>query len=182
MSGYNITPVQADVFAVIQPWLMTLTGLPNDNVIQGLGNRTSMPLPGCVVATITAAKNLRTPIEAWDTTDPAPTTISSESGTRLLVQLDFYSGPGQSPCAGDWAKLVSGMWRTEATCTALEPTCDPLHADEAQMAPLDDSEEQYEQRWTLAAYVQYNPVTTVPAQFMDEAQVALVNVDKAYPP
>lgn len=184
MSGYNISLTHQDVFAVIQPWVMAVTGLANENVIQGLGNRTPMPapVPGFCTMTITGFDNLRTPVQTWDTTNPDPTSLATESGTRLRVQLDFISGPGVSPGAGDWAKLISGIWRTEATCTAFAPTCAPLHADEAMMAPLTDEEDQYEQRWTLVAYVQYNPVTTVPMQFADEAEVTLVNVDEKYPP
>jgi hypothetical protein len=185
MSGYSISLTHEDVFAVIQPWIAAVTGLSPDVVVQAMGNRTPTPppVPGYVVMTITAFKNLRTPILTWDQSQGGnPDVISSESGTRLLVQLDFISGPGVSPGAGDWAKMVSGLWRTEMACAALAPTCAPLHADEAMMAPLTDEEDQYEQRWTLQAYVQYNPVTTAPMQFADQAEVTLVNVDKAYPP
>lgn len=189
MSGYDISLTHQDVFAVLQPWIMAVTGYPSNCVIQGLGNRVPYPVavPGFVVMTAAGFNNLRTPIETWDTSNPAPTTLASESGTKLRVQLDFISGPGVNPGAGDMAKLISGIWRTEATCTALgggntPPTCQPLYADEAIMAPLTDEEDQYEQRWTLTAYIQYNPVTTVPQQFADEANVTLVNVDEKYPP
>jgi hypothetical protein len=50
------------------------------------------------------------------------------------------------------------------------------------LAPLEDDELQYEQRWTIEAFLQYNPVVTVPMQFADTASVTLINVDEAYPP
>lgn len=185
MSGYSITPTAQDMFLVLQAWIMAVTGLTQQQVLQANPNRTPAPVfnPGYCVMFMSRTNRLRTPIDTWDTTNPNPTTLSSETGTRVLIQLDFYSSPGANPSAFDWAQAVSGLWRDEATCAALTPTCQPLHADEAFQAPLTtDEEEQYEQRWTLTAYVQYNPVTSVPMQFADQAEVALVNVDKAYPP
>jgi hypothetical protein len=46
--------------------------------------------------------------------------------------------------------------------------------------PLITGEENFEQRWTLNAVLQYNPVTTVPIEFFDEAIVSTINVEATY--
>jgi hypothetical protein len=48
--------------------------------------------------------------------------------------------------------------------------------------PYKTGEEQYNRRWTVLASLQYNPVTTLPQQFADAADVEVINVDERYPP
>jgi hypothetical protein len=178
----STSPVQQDVFAVLAPFIVSVTGLPQANVIQGLANRADMPNfanGGFVVMTSVGLHRLRTNIDTWDTvtTDPPPTEISSEMGTEMRVQVDFYGATSQ-----DLAVAFCTLFRDDVGVTALAPTCAPLYADDARMMPLEDSEQQYEQRWTVEAVLQYNPVTTSPQQFADALSVTDVNVDEAFPP
>lgn len=175
----NVAPPQLDVYIAVQSFVMAVTGLGMPNVIQGLPNRTSLPpaVPGFVSMQLTRAKQLRTPEETWDPTDVAPTSLDVEQGTELRLQLDLYG-----TASGDWAVMLQTLLRNEAGCVALGPTCQPLYASDAQLAPLEDDEAQYEQRWTIEAVLQYNPVTSVPMQFADTAAVTVINVDEAYPP
>lgn len=176
----NVSPsIFGNVFPSLQAFVAKVTGLDPSLVIQGIQNRASMPEadPGFVVMTAIYQKRLRTNVDTWDTLSSAPTTITAEQGTELRVQLDCYGA-----ASGDWAAMLSTMLRDEVGCLALAPYSQPLFVEDAKMAPLVDSENQYEQRWTLDAILQYNPVTTVPQDFMSEAAVTLVNVDEAYPP
>jgi hypothetical protein len=192
LSGLVPSIVQRQIYVLVKALLVTVTGLDPSLVIQGLPNRTAMPLasPGFATMQITWGKRLNTNIDTWDVTapadpdDPPPTTSNSETHWMVRVQLDFYGST-----SGDWATVLAGLWRDEYVCEALAgvgglaaPTCQPLYHDEPLLAPLEDDEKQYEQRWTLPAYVQYNPVTTVPQDFATALDVTLINVDKAYPP
>jgi len=180
----NVAPVQADLYRLVKTLVVTATGLDPSLVIQGQPNRAAMPpaAPGFVMMQATVTKRLRTNIDRWDLTAPA-NSIDTEQGTQIRVQLDLY---GES--AGDWGVILCTLLRSEYACTILagadpaNPTCVPLYSADPFNAPLDDSEAQYESRWTLEAILQYNPVTTVPAQFADTLTVTLINVDETYPP
>jgi hypothetical protein len=170
----NVSPSQDNVFSLLQPFVANVTGLDPSLVLKGIQNRDSLPPadPGFVIATAVYQRRLRTNVDTWDTTNPAPNAMQLEQGTELRVQLDCYGA-----ASGDWAAMLSTVLRDEVGCLALAPYSQPLYVDDAKMAPLVDSEAQYEQRWTLDAVLQYNPVTTAPQQFM-----TAVNVDEAYPP
>jgi hypothetical protein len=133
--------------------------------------------PGFVTMQLTLGDRLNYNIDTWDVTDPNPAAISSETHWKERMQIDFF-GAG----SGDWSRVFAGLWKDETACLALEPTCDPLYTNGPHLAPLEDDEEQYEARWTVEAFLQYNPVVTVPMQFADTAEVTLINVDEAYPP
>lgn len=182
----NVSPVQADVYRLVKTLVVAATELDPSLVIQGQPNRAAMPpaAPGFAMMQATLTKRLRTNQETWDLTPNAdPTSFATEQGTQLRMQLDLY---GES--SGDWAVILCTLLRSEYACTVLagldpaNPVCQPLYAGDPFNAPLDDSEAQYESRWTIEAILQYNPVTTVPMQFADTLEVTLINVDETYPP
>lgn len=180
-----VTPVQADLYRLVKVLVVSATGLDPTRVIQGLPNRASMPpsAPGFVMMQVTSTKRLRTNQDVWDLTSPNPDHLDIEQGTMLRMQLDLYGA-----ASGDWAVILCTLLRSEYACTVLagadptHPVVVPLYSSDPFNAPLNDSEEQYEDRWTLEAVLQYNPVTTVPMQFADTLEVTLINVDETYPP
>lgn len=186
MSGMLPSIVQRQLYVAVKALLVTITGLDPSLVLQGLPNRTAMPLasPGFATMQLTGGQRLNTNIDTWDPTDPSPTEIDSETHWQERMQVDFYGAS-----SGDWSRVFAGLWRDEFTCLALagagglaNPTCQPLYHDGPFLAPLDDDEAQYEQRWTCPAYLQYNPVTSIPQDFASSLSVTLINVDEAYSP
>lgn len=179
MSGLVPSIVQRQIYVVVKAFLVTVTDLDPSLILQGLPNRDAMPLasPGFVTMQITHGERLNYNIDTWDPTDPAPTGISSETHWKVRMQIDFYGQ--QSP---DWATVFAGLWKDETAVLALRPICEPLFGTGPLWAPMDDDEQQYEARWTFEAFLQYNPVTTVPMQFADTLSVTLINADEAYPP
>ena len=186
MSGLLVSPTQDALYRLFKALVVTATGLDPALVIQGQPNRAAMPpaAPGFAMMQATLTKRLRTNQDTWDLTPNAnPTSLATEQGTQIRMQLDLYGA-----AAGDWAVIMCTLLRSEYACTALagddpaNPVVVPLYAGDEFQAPLDDSEQQYESRWTLEAILQYNPVTTVPAQFADTLTVTLINVDETYPP
>jgi len=133
--------------------------------------------PGFVTMQLSQGNRLNYNIDTWDATDPAATAITSETHWKERLQVDFYGAT-----SGDWSRIFAGLWKDETAVLALQPTCEPLYCHDPLLAPLDDSEQQYEQRWTVEAFLQYNPVVSVPMQFADTLSVTLINVDEAYPP
>lgn len=147
-------------------------------VIRGPINRAAQPVADHIVMTVVARRRLRTNVET--DVDPYPSpggTVQIEAGMQVSVQMDFYGLQG-----ADWAAKLSTIWRSEYAVKALAPECAPLYADDGRMVPLTTGEEQYLERWTVMAMLQYNPVTTTLQQFASAATVDLINVDERYPP
>jgi hypothetical protein len=179
----NVAPVQSDLYRLVKTLVVAATGLDPALVIQGQPNRAAMPAasPGFAMMQATATKRLRTNQDSW--AGLAPVSLATEQGTQVRMQLDLYGAN-----AGDWAVILSTLLRSEYACTILAgadptaPVCQPLYSGDPFQGPLDDSEAQYESRWTVEAVLQYNPVTTVPQDFADTLSVTLINVDVTYPP
>ena len=175
----TVTPILADLYGVVQPFIVSVTGLDASLVIEGLDNRVATPAasPGFITYQAILQKRLNTNIETWDPTDPAPTIVSAEMHVDMLLQIDCYGAASLS-----WATMLQTLLRSNAGCVALAPVCQPLYTDDPHMMPLDDTEEQYEQRWVVEAHIQYNPVTGVTVQFANALNATLIEVQEAYGP
>lgn len=165
------------MYRAVKAFVLAILPLDDQHVIKGLGNRAPMPLGPFVAITTLANARLRTNQTTWDVTDPAPTDLSIEQGVQITLQVDIYG-----PLSFDWTSIFSTLWRDETACDALTPSCQPLYTDDPKQIPLIDGEEQYEQRWLVTAYLQYDPVVSTPSQFADTLDVTLINVDATYPP
>lgn len=166
-------PSQSVVMTALRSLILSLITC---EVIQGLGNGIPMPLGAFIAITPLFQTRLSTNVDSY--TDPTPTTgmKAAQQSVQYTVQIDCY-GPDSS----DWAAILSTMLRDEYACLSMAPDVQPLSADDPRMAPLIDGEQQYEQRWTITALLQYNPVVSTPMQFFTQANVGLVDVDVAYP-
>lgn len=170
-----IAPLQDDVLTALRSFILSLVTC---EVIQGLGNGVPMPIGGFIAVTPLFQSRLSTNQPSF--ADPTPTT-----GTRTATQA--MQATFQIDCYGvnsaDWSNILSTAWRDDLAVDALAPVASPLYCDDPKMIPLTDGEQQYEQRWTITAALQYNPALTTPMQFFTQAQVSALNsVDAAYPP
>lgn len=177
--SFIVSPKLNDVYTVLHPFLVAVTGLDPALVLQGIQNRVAMPkaAPGFAIFQVIGQRRLNTNIHTWDTANPAPNSIATEEHVQLSVQLDCYGADSLA-----WATMLQTLLRDNVGCEALAPVCQPLYTSELQMIPLTDSEEQYEQRWTFTAEIQYNPVTTVLQDFAATAAIDVISVDERYPP
>ncbi len=174
----TVSPSQDAVYQALEAFLVSVlpTGIP---VIRGLPNRVAMPqpVPGFVMMQALMVNRLRWNQDSWDTASATPTTMTLEEGMEVRVQIDFYGAS-----SADWAATVSTLLRDSYGCVALGPNCQPLYADDAHMMPLTDAEQRYEERWSLDARIQYNPVTTITQAFANSTQITPINVNETYPP
>jgi hypothetical protein len=168
-----------DLYRPLKAFIVGVTGLDPSLVIQGLPNRTAMPAaePGFISMTAVLQSRLGTNLDTWDQTDPEADTATAELHAQVKVQLDCYGSISNS-----WATMLQTLLRDDVGCLALAPTCQPLYTGEPFLSPLEDSEEQYEQRWTLEAELQYDPVTSTAPQFADTLSATVINVEEAYAP
>ncbi len=173
-----ISVTQDDVYTALETFLSGIVpaGVP---VIRGLPNRAAMPQPdpGFIVMQALMQDRLNMPVHAWDySASSPPSTLDIEQGIELPVQIDFYGAT-----SGDWAATFTTAFEDQYGFDALGPNCEPLYANQARMMPLIDSEEQYEERWSVDAHLQINPVVTITQQFADQLDASVVNVTETYP-
>lgn len=164
-------PLFNSLFIRLRTWLLTLvpSGTP---VIQGQKNRVPQPNGDGIVITYLFDRRLRTNVNTYEDDGSSGGTKSIEKGTEFHIQLDFFGAS-----AKDWATVVETLFRDESAVTALAPECAPLHCDEGRNTTWSDGEEQYQGRVTSTAVLQWNPVTTLPQQFMGEAEVTAVDAE-----
>lgn len=95
--------------------------------------------------------------------------------TELRVQMDVH-GPNSS----NNAKIIEGIFRTEvAVYSFLNGGLDvaPLYCDDPRQIPFINAEKQYENRWSIDAHLQFNPVIGTHQQFADQLEVTLEQSD-----
>lgn len=171
-----VTPTLQGFYGVLVPFILGTLGLTDAQIIQGIQNRAAMPLDapttsGFIVVQTITRHQLRTNLHTYST-DPTQVTQGIEQGVELGVQIDCYG-----PNSEDWATILSTVLRDNVGCVALAPTAAPLYAEDARMIPLVDGEDQYEERWSLDAHFQYNPVTTAAQQYAEALAITLINVE-----
>lgn len=169
----------ADLYAKLGQLFQGIVGIdPGTSalvpLVQGQPNRAPMPNVPFMLMQAFRAGRLSTNIDTWM---PITQLQKSEQKTKVKVQLDCYG-----PDSETWATLVSTLWRDFYACDQLAPTGQPLYSDEPFQGALIDGEEQYEERWTVELYLQYNPVTTVAQQSANALAATVINVDERYPP
>jgi hypothetical protein len=94
--------------------------------------------------------------------------------TEYVMQIDVH-GPNSS----DNAQVVSTLLRSSFANDALDPTgVSPLYCEDPKQMPFMPASDQYEDRWTIDAHFQIDPVIVAPQQFSDRLSVELYNVDQ----
>lgn len=170
----------AQLYTAVGNFLQTIVGVDPATsatvaVTSGQINRVSMPNSAFINMWASDDDQLRTTIDTWDTTTQ---TQISEIGTKIKMRVDFYG-----PLSHDWMKAVVTFWRDVYGVTLLAPTCAPLYYGKPVHATLIDGEEQYEDRWIVDLFLQYNPTFTAPQQSaVPPYKVTVVNVEQKYPP
>ncbi len=154
----TIVNTVTDIYTKLGAFIIAQLGLAPGQVVQGYPNRVAMPVGPFVLMTAMLKKRLRTNVDNYaGTSSPAPAggPVTAEQGQQITVQLDCYG-----PQSSDWSDILTALLRDNVGCVALAPACQPLYADDPVRAPLNDSEQQYEDRWIVQAVLQYNPIVT----------------------
>jgi len=107
----------------------------------------------------------------------APTTKDIFVPIQYVIQLDFYGVNSPS-----WATQTQALFRDQYATDNMPSNIQPLFADDPIQMQLTNAEQQYEQRWKLSANIQYNPIVTVPQQYMNVATVGIKEVDTTFNP
>lgn len=107
-------------------------------------------------------------------------TSNSLQSTQIKIQLDVHG-----PSSADNAQIISTLlWDQYAFSQMTSSGYDiaPLYCDDPKQIPFINAEQQYEDRWTIDAILQANPIVQVPQQFADViGPVDIIDVNVTYP-
>lgn len=176
MAGYALTTPVLQVFSVLQAWLMALTGLDINHVIQGRQNGVPMPTGPFITMTQTGQKGLSTFDASYN---PGTGQEAVNMAFDTVIQCDCY-GAG----AGDMATAISTMFASEQGCSFFDAyvaeaglsAIEPLYADDPISMAFTNEENQYEQRYLVKVHINVTNAVTLPMQFMASASVGTVPV------
>lgn len=173
LMSVTIDIVDQDVFTALRALLIGI--LPtNTPVVQGQVNLVAMPTTGFVVMTSLSQDRLSTNTHTYDKTLQTKTV---NVPTKYEIQLDFYGATSQA-----WSAEVQALFRDSYAIENMPSNIVPLYADDPMQLPLINGEEQFEQRWKIAAALQYNPIITVSQQSALTVNIALKEVDTTFTP
>ena len=163
----TITEMLAGAFAVGQS--LTGTGVSPNTSISALGTGTG----GDGTYTITPAQTVAsTVLQAGSKSSLQP--------IKITFQIDAHG-----PHSGDNAQIISTLLRDDyavQTFAASGFDVAPLYVVDPRQLAFVNGEQQFEERWTIDAVLQANPIILTPMQFADEITIGIINTDAAYPP
>ncbi|MBO9332880.1 hypothetical protein GHR37_27440 [Achromobacter xylosoxidans] len=148
-------------------------------VVRGQVNRVPSPKGDFVVVTPAGMVGLSLPVTAYADPTPGTGTRTLTRPTQWAAQVDCYGERAQ-----DRALVLSIALRSQYGCEFLGELgrSQPLYTGEPRQMPLVTGEDQYMERWSFDAVLQFNPSITLPQQFAEHLHVDLVEVDEKYPP
>lgn len=150
-------------------------------IVLGQSNRVPPPKEGLyIVFTPTTRPRLSTNVVTWDYEDTAPENISMLAPAQMMVQVDIF---GEQ--AFNVASIIEATWRSTWGCetlAGLNSLMQPLYADEPRQLAFIDSNQQYEDRWSVDLNLQINQSISIPQEFSDTLTVELIEIDSTYPP
>ena len=146
-------------------------------VVRGQQNRVPPPKGRYVYITPILAPALSLPRTSYADV-PSGGTMTLTRPTQWTAQIDCYGDSAQ-----DMALAICIALRSAYGCDALKTSgAQPLYAGDPRQLPFITGEDQYLERWSVDAVLQFNPSITVPQQFADQLRVDFVEVDTKYPP
>lgn len=129
-------------------------------IVRGQGNRVPPPLDSFVKLTEILQVDLETPTITFDgIPHEVPGQVNILGPKRIDIQVDFYG-----PSSGDQCAAFKGVYRTFYATSQFPDGIAPLYCSDGRQAPLINSEQQYESRWTITASLQYNPTVSITQQ------------------
>lgn len=175
----TLSITETDVTTALRTVLLAIVQ-PGTEIALGQDNYVPEPQdPNFIVMTPTFRSRFNTNVDTWALNIHA-TQMDHEQSTQADVQLDIH-GPNST----DNAQMISTLFRDEyaaAAFTAINPSIQPLYADDGHQVPFINGENQYETRWVMNVSMQVNPVVSTTEPFADSLTIGVIEVDERYPP
>lgn len=153
---------QSDVLKAVGDFLVNV--LPNGfSVIPALDNLVAPPVTNYAAMQIVTQSRLATNIQT-DTLDLADGDYSQiTQKIELSIQVDVYS-----ETASDQSNVISTLFRDAYAYNFFPENIKPLYCDDPKQIVFVNDAMQYEKRFMIMLYLQYDPVVTVDTQLATE--------------
>jgi len=175
----TISVTESSILAALRAFLLSI--LPaGTEVVRGQVNRVPPP-KGSNYLVMTPLMRTRLATNVHSYSDPFPDPGSSQSiqqSTQVSIQLDVHG-----PAAGDNAQMIMMLLRDDLACQSFTGSgfaIQPLYTSEPRQMPFVTGEDQYEDRWTLDAELQANPVITIDQQFAGTLKAEIIEIEATY--
>lgn len=142
---------------------------PNNEIVRAQANRVAMPNNPCIILTEMRQTDLSVPYVNYY---PDLNSGNITGRKQIDVQIDFYGVD-----AGQICDVVKTAFRSHWGFDNFPENIKPLYTSDGLQSPLTTGEQQYESRWTLTAYMQYNPSVSVPQDFADVLTTTIMQAD-----
>jgi|VirMetMinimDraft_7_1064189.scaffolds.fasta_scaffold05301_6 hypothetical protein len=161
---------QSDVLKAVGDFLVTV--LPSGfSVIQALDNLVAPPVTNYAAMQIVTQSRLATNIQT-DTLDLIDGDYSQiTQKTEISIQVDIYS-----ETASNQASVISTLFRDAFAYDSFPENIKPLYCDDPKQIVFVNDAMQYEKRFMIMLYLQYDPTVTVNTQLAVE-----LNAPTIYP-
>lgn len=165
----NVDTAVVAVANFLQPVLPIQT-----QIVRGQANNVPAPLPPSVVITEVGMPQYTT---TRSTLNPLTNQMTYLMPVKLRLQLDFY---GEQ--AGEMATIAQTLLRSHYGPANFPDGVEPLYCTDGFQAALSTAEKQYEARWSMELFLQYNaPVTVGQESFSIVGSVIVDPVDETIP-
>lgn len=152
--------------------LFIIPFIPNGKVYRTQVNRVPMPIDPFVILTELFEIDLDIPYEDYSNTVDT-TSLIINGPTQIDIQIDFYGNN-----SGDYCRAVKNAFRTSWGFNKFPSNIKPLYMSKGIQTPLLAREQQWENRWTTTASLQYNPIIEVSQSFAS-SNISISNIKKA---
>jgi hypothetical protein len=171
-------------FAALRSFLLAILP-PETAVVKAQVNRVPEPIgSNFVVMTPLLRERLETNVNGFVDgallTPVQPGVNNILTPMKVTIQLDVHG-----PSSAENAQVIVTLFRSEWGVDQFQTSgfdVTPLYTGEPNQLPFDNGEQQIEQRWSIDAVLQCNPIIQVPQDFAASLEVNLKNIDVYYPP
>lgn len=166
------------IFTALKSWIIAAVA---GEAVQGYTNRVSSPKGSFVEMYGLVKTNLSMNMRKF-TSPINPVTVGTETERKSIdytIQLDVYGAT-----ASDVATILNVAFTAQTTWAFfnnLVPGLAPLYMEDPRQSPITTGEQQYDQRWTLTAHMQFLPSITDAQESAIEVVPGVINVEATYP-
>ena len=180
MTNYLNSPNELAIISALQAWIMAVLGLPLAQVVEAHDNLVAPPLDPFVVMSHLSREPVSTPwLTNQDTQNVNTETNTVNLGVSYEYQVDIYGD-----AAGDASMILHVLFRSDPTSEWFQAyglanniTIDALDVDRPKHVAITNSEDQFEERWTVRLRLNVVEAIQTPVNFMSSASInPLINV------
>lgn len=179
MTQPTLTLTESQTLQALGQFLVAI--LPTGTqIVAGQDNRVAAPqAANYAVMTPIMRTRLATNLTTYTDGFPSnPETRQDVQATQVTIQVDTFG-----PLSADNAHVIQTLFRSDWAVDQFATSgfdVTPLYTSDPRQMKFTNESHQVEQRWTIDAVLQTNPVVTVTQDFADELVVGVIEVDAAY--